>query len=850
MVFTWESVKNPHSYYSGQVVAPQVSTTMSSVDEGVMAEKTTPAAAGHLSNRDTQAAVAAISTVGASTVFRKAKIAEVNEPNHSSLTTDTSITSPQEPTSTKEQKDYTLPPIYNINKQYTESYSAMSSEDGTDFVAPYFATRDKRPHTGRDVMKTTLPLFIEDISKTSLHPTAPSSRVDMVVFTLPSPALVTKPPKHTSINFDGTSHLPRELQATDGSVQRKGETHVDTTAVLINPSIAVTDFSETSEGHHDANKVNAVYPWTGEKAVMPTVAPTPKPGSLRSSVAETYTPRHYDSKAVIRKENDARPTATISTKGPVNGSQDDVVLYPRSTLPDSTLKTPMSTTLLTFSPSPSNDELNTVVTFPTTNAHTNNIEMITGVDKNTQKKSYPSQTEAIYEFKNEVNTTINTESNDFGNVLPPYHLTEAYSLDNIGREANNSFTSQSTASVSVDTKPLNNLFRNTPGQWSRPTTTIGNRIQLDVTPTYNVIQSFLDSPTTEGTHPFTSELSDFNFLGSKWGTRTEQHMARRNPTYFAEMSAQKPFTTVTTARNTDSGSAYSTILQSLQEDIHSASNSLTELHLSKSSGRNRILNPSISVHFSTRYLAETTSATETTRKHATATPKEGITDPSTEPQFFTPGTFTTGIEGATASEKYLLLNEARHTEVKEDTRPQVTEPYMTYQLTSPNSEEREDTDRMKLTEPATSASVSSPLPEPTTRKGECTFSTESKNKCKTISRKAKLQVTTKTREYAEKAILRTTTTSETSVAPASATKRANSWTTLLMTSSGLPKSTRAPVCKSKFGLFRHPTDCNRFVHCSNSVPFIKKCPANLHFNERIMVCDWPYRAGCLMDVKK
>lgn len=58
-------------------------------------------------------------------------------------------------------------------------------------------------------------------------------------------------------------------------------------------------------------------------------------------------------------------------------------------------------------------------------------------------------------------------------------------------------------------------------------------------------------------------------------------------------------------------------------------------------------------------------------------------------------------------------------------------------------------------------------------------------------------------------------------------------------------TTKAPVCKASFGLFRHPTDCNLFVHCSYSKPFVKKCPANLHFNEEIMVCDYPYRAGCL-----
>ncbi|XP_065160686.1 peritrophin-1-like [Atheta coriaria] len=39
-------------------------------------------------------------------------------------------------------------------------------------------------------------------------------------------------------------------------------------------------------------------------------------------------------------------------------------------------------------------------------------------------------------------------------------------------------------------------------------------------------------------------------------------------------------------------------------------------------------------------------------------------------------------------------------------------------------------------------------------------------------------------------------------------------------------------------------DCTKFCHCANDGNWMKNCPAELHFNPTLMVCDWPYRAGC------
>lgn len=57
-------------------------------------------------------------------------------------------------------------------------------------------------------------------------------------------------------------------------------------------------------------------------------------------------------------------------------------------------------------------------------------------------------------------------------------------------------------------------------------------------------------------------------------------------------------------------------------------------------------------------------------------------------------------------------------------------------------------------------------------------------------------------------------------------------------------------CEEAYGLFVNPNDCGLFVHCSDGVPYVKKCPGHLHFNQKLGVCDYPYRAGCQQTAKR
>jgi hypothetical protein len=51
-------------------------------------------------------------------------------------------------------------------------------------------------------------------------------------------------------------------------------------------------------------------------------------------------------------------------------------------------------------------------------------------------------------------------------------------------------------------------------------------------------------------------------------------------------------------------------------------------------------------------------------------------------------------------------------------------------------------------------------------------------------------------------------------------------------------------CPEPKGLFPHPYDCTRFLNCDFNVPHVTNCPAALHFNKILKVCDWPHQAGC------
>ncbi|XP_047112117.1 chitin-binding domain protein cbd-1-like [Schistocerca piceifrons] len=42
----------------------------------------------------------------------------------------------------------------------------------------------------------------------------------------------------------------------------------------------------------------------------------------------------------------------------------------------------------------------------------------------------------------------------------------------------------------------------------------------------------------------------------------------------------------------------------------------------------------------------------------------------------------------------------------------------------------------------------------------------------------------------------------------------------------------------------HASNCSQFCKCDHGKPVTFDCPAGLHFNPTLEVCDWPYRAGC------
>ncbi|KAK3711290.1 hypothetical protein QZH41_015008 [Actinostola sp. cb2023] len=52
-------------------------------------------------------------------------------------------------------------------------------------------------------------------------------------------------------------------------------------------------------------------------------------------------------------------------------------------------------------------------------------------------------------------------------------------------------------------------------------------------------------------------------------------------------------------------------------------------------------------------------------------------------------------------------------------------------------------------------------------------------------------------------------------------------------------------CASKpDGVYPYPKDCGSFYHCSHGISYIKKCPANLRWNQESKTCDWPHNVKC------
>uniref|UniRef100_T1DJ03 Putative salivary mucin n=1 Tax=Psorophora albipes TaxID=869069 RepID=T1DJ03_9DIPT len=58
------------------------------------------------------------------------------------------------------------------------------------------------------------------------------------------------------------------------------------------------------------------------------------------------------------------------------------------------------------------------------------------------------------------------------------------------------------------------------------------------------------------------------------------------------------------------------------------------------------------------------------------------------------------------------------------------------------------------------------------------------------------------------------------------------------------KDPRCPENPSYTVLLPHPTDCGKFLTCVWGKTVEQVCPAGLHWNDRLKVCDWPANAGC------
>ncbi|XP_050563752.1 peritrophin-1-like [Spodoptera frugiperda] len=99
----------------------------------------------------------------------------------------------------------------------------------------------------------------------------------------------------------------------------------------------------------------------------------------------------------------------------------------------------------------------------------------------------------------------------------------------------------------------------------------------------------------------------------------------------------------------------------------------------------------------------------------------------------------------------------------------------------------------------------------------------------------------------------TTTTTSTTTTPRPTSTTTAATTTTSTASTPIATSTLPPIDFLPNGcpvnpsipwLLRHPTDCNAFYHCVWGTPVLRRCPDNLHFNERFQVCDWPWNSSC------
>ncbi|XP_019869271.2 uncharacterized protein LOC109597929 [Aethina tumida] len=90
----------------------------------------------------------------------------------------------------------------------------------------------------------------------------------------------------------------------------------------------------------------------------------------------------------------------------------------------------------------------------------------------------------------------------------------------------------------------------------------------------------------------------------------------------------------------------------------------------------------------------------------------------------------------------------------------------------------------------------------------------------------------------------TTTSTTTTSAPVTTTTSISTTTTVPSRAVCLGQEKHCPAVDGEFPVYIPLPTCTKFCECSNGIPYEFDCPANLHFNPELNVCDYPERAGC------
>ncbi|CAH2087532.1 unnamed protein product [Euphydryas editha] len=160
--------------------------------------------------------------------------------------------------------------------------------------------------------------------------------------------------------------------------------------------------------------------------------------------------------------------------------------------------------------------------------------------------------------------------------------------------------------------------------------------------------------------------------------------------------------------------------------------------------------------------------------------------------------------------------------------------------------------------PTTTTTTTTPAPTTTT-----TTTTPAPTTTTTTTTPAPTTTTTTTTTPAPT----TTSTTTTTPAPTTTTTTPAPTTTTTTTTTPLPTTTTTttttpaptkpdflpngcPTNPHIHWLLPHENNCNQFYYCVWGEKVLRVCPATLHFNPVLQVCDWPSDAGCATSFNK